>query len=869
MTAHYSWVSGAIGDGAEIVTASRRLARELRHAYDEQQLLLGRESWHTPRIFSWEVWLDLLFDNVTVSAASPLRLHAHASAILWERLLADMAGERLLSPNRLVRQVRQVWQRLQDWCIPIDMLQRSASSEDERLFATAARRYQAELGANAWIDSAQLASFVTERLAHGELAAPRRIVHAGFDRLTPAAQNLLRTLEDRGCEVIAAPARAATPVPVAVSCSDADAELRTAGSWARRQLTEHESARIAIIHPALEQDAPRAARLVREGFAPGWQQGGERHLAAVNVSYGKRLSEYPLIAVALLWLKWLHRGLSSREVSVLLRTPLAAMDASDSGSRLELLLRRLPDRSWTAASLAGALRDRDRSDEARAFLGRVDRVATFGRAAEERAAPAVWAAAIDQLLEQLGWPGARPLDSLEFQLVNRWRQLLNEWSRIDVVRPRLGFPEAITRLSVLASETVYQPEAGAGLVQLAGTLEAAGLEFDHVWIADLHALQWPPPAHPLPFVSRALQRQSGMPDATAADTLEFSRRTLARLVASAPSVVLSWPRADRESSVTPSPLLQPYLGAGSAQWPDPGWHAASYCGRAIIDRGIDDPAPPVQAGEKIHGGAYTVQRQVNDPLSAFAFGRLGIRELRRIETGLSAATRGSIIHHALHVLFLETPASAEMKSWPAEERRARIDTSVESALSEHLRHADGVLRRLLALERRRLRAMLLDFLDEELKRSPFSIASVETELAHISSGVRLGLRVDRIDRLADGSYLVIDYKTGRAKTFLDLQGQPKDLQLVVYACAFDGKIGGLTLINVDSRGIRYKGTGSSVPWGNAAPELWDERLQTWKNSVHRAISQIAAGDVRINTAPAASPRTLNVLSRIEELKRGL
>jgi len=47
-------------------------------------------------------------------------------------------------------------------------------------------------------------------------------------------------------------------------------------------------------------------------------------------------------------------------------------------------------------------------------------------------------------------------------------------------------------------------------------------------------------------------------------------------------------------------------------------------------------------------------------------------------------------------------------------------------------------------------------------------------------GLRLTGRIDRVDRHPDGSYEVIDYKTGSAKRAAELQ---RDLQLGVYALA--------------------------------------------------------------------------------------
>ena len=62
---------------------------------------------------------------------------------------------------------------------------------------------------------------------------------------------------------------------------------------------------------------------------------------AVNVSYGERLAEYPMISTALLWLEWVQRGLDSREVGALLRSPFAATGSPGERHRLVADERRL------------------------------------------------------------------------------------------------------------------------------------------------------------------------------------------------------------------------------------------------------------------------------------------------------------------------------------------------------------------------------------------------------------------------------------------------------------------------------------------------------------------------------------------------
>ena len=164
--------------------------------------------------------------------------------------------------------------------------------------------------------------------------------------------------------------------------------------------------------------------------------------------------------------------------------------------------------------------------------------------------------------------------------------------------------------------------------------------------------------------------------------------------------------------------------------------------------------------------------------------------------------------------------------------------------------------------------LLDELLDLEIERAEFQVCEVESEVTYTRGAINLSLRVDRMDQLADGSLLIIDYKTGAAKNFLNRDGEPLDLQLVVYADALQQQVGGLSLINIDSRLINYKGAGGSISWDPDKGENWDARLAAWKAQVHQAVDEIAAGDVRVNLQlTSAQARPLQILSRQEELKR--
>jgi len=872
----YQWLNEAISSHAVVITASRRLARHLETRFAEQQRSEGRLAWQTPSIHYFSDWYQLQLAATADPVGLPLPIDGFSSAIIWERCIREQAPDELPAFGGVIRQAREAWQKLSDWNVPLESLRESARSPDEQLFAAAAAAYRSRLDKGGWVDREGMSQLVIGLLGNGQVRVPQAVLLAGFDRYSPSVTGVMDTLAANGCKVRMAPEPALSNDLQVVACHDHDAEMRTAGAWARDILQHSPESKVAIVCPALQNNADRTARQVREGLATGWQYAGAPWRAAVNLSYGRSLAEYPAVATALLLLRWIHRGLASADISLLLRSGCIAGPGSAGRSRLELALRMLPDRHWTPQALRQMHKGRDESADSRAWVRGLEASIALRDEAVNEASPAHWASRIDSFLAIWNWPGEQTLASDEFQLINRWRNLLNELAGTATVTPRMHFSVAVQRLATRAAEVVFQPEAELGIVELMGTLEAAGLQFDHVWVSGLHAGQWPSAGNPSPLLSRQLQRDHGMPDATPADTLKFSRRVLRRLAASAVSVVFSWPRHDGESELTPSSLLDeltcdPYAGPG-----DPGWHAAAFCGRETAVIVSDDPVPPVGRDETVKGGAYTVQRQTVEPFGAFVYGRLGVNHPETIESGISPGLRGNIVHGALCALFAECPSQADIRAWGDAGTSQRLGSAIDSVLAEHLQLADKTLTRLLGIERTRLYRLLRSFLDEEIARPEYRIMEVEKSVVSRACGVGLSLRIDRIDRLPDGSLLIIDYKTGTPKNLLNRDGDPLDLQLVVYAEALGESvvesvgepIGGLALINLDSRAISYRGTGGSVEWDVARQEQWPERLAEWRAEVQRALRQIAAGDARINLQLAVGDeRPLSILSRIEEYKR--
>ena len=164
----------------------------------------------------------------------------------------------------------------------------------------------------------------------------------------------------------------------------------------------------------------------------------------------------------------------------------------------------------------------------------------------------------------------------------------------------------------------------------------------------------------------------------------------------------------------------------------------------------------------------------------------------------------------------------------------------------------------LDLERRRLLTVLLNWLMIEEQRDAFSVAAREEAISVAPGGLPLEVRVDRIDQLDNGARLLIDYKTGSAKSNSWYGDRPKAPQLPLYAVSTD--VDALTFANVRSqqRDPGFDGVGKAAGITGVSNEFskaminasgaedWDQLLSQWRETTDRLATEFIAGHAEVD-----------------------
>ena len=316
--------------------------------------------------------------------------------------------------------------------------------------------------------------------------------------------------------------------------------------------------------------------------------------------------------------------------------------------------------------------------------------------------------------------------------------------------------------AALADRVVRRPPRPEARLRVLGPLEARLTESHRVVLGGLVEGKWPPETRTDAWLSRPMRKQLGLdlPERR----IGLSAHDFAQLLG-AREVVLTRAAKIAGAPTAPSRFVQRIAAMAGARW------------QAAIDRGntflawvreldrpdtiapIARPAPKPPRAARPSGLSVTeIEHWLRDPYTIYSKHVLRLRPLDAVDTAPGAAERGSIIHAVIGD-FTERFADG-LPADPARELielgRARFDQLDEFPEAR-------------AFWWPRFKRIAEWFVAWEIGRRAGLARIVaeirgEIEIALAAGNFKLSGRADRIERRADGRYVILDYKTGSART---------------------------------------------------------------------------------------------------------
>jgi len=319
---------------------------------------------------------------------------------------------------------------------------------------------------------------------------------------------------------------------------------------------------------------------------------------------------------------------------------------------------------------------------------------------------------------------------------------------VDSIGIAIGPGDAVPLLrGLMDAIPVRLPYGGHPRISIWGLIEARLQKADLMILGGMNEGVWPSLPSPDPWLAPQIRRQLGLPG------LEYRTGLAAHDFMSAlgaPRVLLTRARRDSRSPTVASRLWLRLQAMTSGMTRDQRLErlAAALDASAMVESATRPaPRPPVEARPK-KIAVTDLDRLKADPFAFYAKAILRLRREDPVDAEHHAAWKGTAVHEVLEEWFRKDGCNP-----------AKLAARAELMMSDEAIHP--MLRALWAP--RLMEAVEWIAAESAADRDSGRMPIVAEEFGEAEvAGVTLYGKVDRIDRLPDGTLAIIDYKTGQA-----------------------------------------------------------------------------------------------------------
>lgn len=883
--------------GSVVICATLRLSQMLSRIHDEAAD--QSSSWQSLKSTTLQQWLLDLYDDMALRGEEPADLSGlrvldpFQERLIWEQVIhesLDRNAAMLFDINALAATAAEAHALIYNWHISIAGQGSTLfSTEEQTQFRIWRVRFLERCNRQKLIDRTRLNAILIEHLDSSR-TLPEHVVFAGFDHYSPLQNDLHIKLQDAGRRLFRLTLGTATQTTPQVhrAIDVADECLRVA-NWVHTCLQSNPEYRVGIVAPNLASYRFPLIDALEDVLDPSLVLARHAEQARpFNISLGQPLASQPLVRTALNLLQILSQSHAIPQdlISELLHSAYwSKKTEADARARLDVALREnvAPKASLTRYRNYAHNLFEKQSLQAPTTLHYLRALAATAQGiSSAQRMPSDWRQIIQTTLGKTGWLATGSLSSSEFQVREAFAKELGELAKLDGITDKVTFSKAISLLAQLCNQKLFQPlTLGKPRIQILGMLEASGIEFDALWIMGLTDIAWPLAAKPNPLLPIESQRKASSPNACAAVQLDFAQRIQDRLLSSAPEIHISYPLMEKATELKPSPLI-PKIEYDDLVTvaPEP-WVVDAMTSAGSALHAIDDiQAPPLQSGEQISGGTWLLRAQAICPAWGFYEYRLGARALVDPVEGLTPSKRGTLVHDTLEIFWKKTLTLMTLRGMSDSERHTAVQNAAVSALKKFNAEQEALKPRQYSLELVRLTRLIDEWLQFEATREvDFVVLEVEANRSVTIEGIVARMRIDRVDQLADGRILIIDYKTGST---IDTRNWASDRitepQLPIYAAIAEhsnGAVAGVAFGLIHIAGSEFKGIGeddgllpkiSSIS-GKQGRRIFDEIrfpdwnsvLRHWHEALHNVAREIKEGDAAVRLTTDKDARYCPVL----------
>lgn len=870
-----------IESGQTVLTPNHRSVNVILQQYAMTQNRYS--AWARPTVSAIDIWIEELWNEAGTLSIEPFSdtrlLDRFSEQLIWTNLLRASAERYpLLNVEQAANSVAHSYHLYSQWLLEEDTeLQEQYHAQDFQAFLLWRKQFRNYCEKHKLIGLSDATLLISRHLDALSSVLPRSILLVNFNQPPPLYAKLFSSLSEvstvkRHPETTSVEAKASsvdfkTGKTRRHQFPDLESEVSACLDWCFDKTRHKEDIHIGIIvdhartlESAIDREMMKKLPIEIGTFSPDPEQYFNKLVSSES------LAESKLINFAMRLLALNLENLETESFCQLIQSQHIPGVEEELAARLslQLVLRRNLAANCRLSRLRTFMIDESKEYYCPVLSEMLLNFSESNRRSSSKQMMSAWIELFTQQLQIFAWPDNK-LSGSHLRDYYQWQQALNKLSSTSSIIGKIELPAALGKIRLLLSQTTQRQSFNQNLPVTVLTLEEAqDFEFDAIWLLSANDRLLPPAPTPSAYIPFLIQQKHSMPASSNKIQLDMVLLQLENLTeATRGDFVLSHHENEGDLKLRPSSLISHIALSDSSTDAS----AKQQIAFQQLER-IEEPLHIPLDTQINSGGTSLLTNQSNCPFRAFASHRLQARKLMEFQRGLTPMIRGSALHLALEHLGKSMDKLDTLQNSSSLEKDALIAESIEPAIAMLRRQFPETMTPMFSdLERTRLAALLAAFLVFEAGRYSYNILCSEQEVNWNHSKLSLTFRIDRIDKLADGSLVLLDYKTGKKTSYKWYDDRPDDLQLPLYQLAIASETEEVVAtliyqINVDNVGL--SGTTDCTQIHDGLTTLakirsyngsWPELQKRWNNIIDSMVDEFEAGLVAV--APTRGSITCN------------
>lgn len=387
---------------------------------------------------------------------------------------------------------------------------------------------QKEILTKGFVTKPMAIELLINAIKKGEVKLPKRVALYAFDEQPPLYKKLFAAIQDKA-KLNTVNLVATSKNWYSVPTVDNDDQLTVVAKWASKIIDNEPGKTIAIVSHDLKANRNEIVRSLNDVFEPQWLLPSNKpYIAPYDVSLGLTLKQIPLYQRALHYLSITSEFVMTEHVLNIITDPFIVNSKTEKMARRKFASKMRDNRAHRTSLMQLAMKSYCPSILSRC-LNEFVRINTTH---PDKLLPSRWARLFNSSLNALGWARGVELSEMEALGADKWKSVLDSLSSLDMHTGEITRELAYKLINQYCQNTLVTPKSKNSPISVMGSLEAAGLNFDYIWIIDCVDNIFPAPASLNGCIPTQLQIDKKMPHSSGEREYEFTQMLFNRYASS-------------------------------------------------------------------------------------------------------------------------------------------------------------------------------------------------------------------------------------------------------------------------------------------------------------------------------------------------